>query len=177
MKLASCLLAVSTLCTPLLADDSFDEFSFPETLPCANGNILFTNVGNYSVTPCKWIRLSTNSNYTVVCQIAYENNAFANGASTPQEIMQSRQAENGLNLGLLKFLQKTCEGKSDVELVRDYRSGAIRTKVEEIFPSWFDGYVNPVLKARYGSTPIDGITVYKVSMRAVGPLAEAIEGL
>lgn len=177
MKFTTCLLAMTALCAPLFADETFDEFSFPETFPCANGNILFTNVGNYSVTPGKWIRLSTNSTYTVVCQIAYENTTFANGPSTPEEIKQARQAESCLNLGLLKFLQKTCEGKSDAELVRDYRSGKIRAKVEDIFPNWFDGYVDPVLKARYGSTPIDGITIYKISMRAVGPFAEALDAL
>jgi len=177
MKLPLCLLTLA-IGTPLFADDSFDEYSFPETIPCANGNILFSNVGNYSITPAAWFCLSTNSNYMVTCQIAFENTAFPNGPSATNEITRTHAVENCLNLELGKFLQKTYAGMSEAELVRKYRSGFVRAKVEDDFPIWFDKVKEILVKLHQNEgTPLDEVSVLKVSMRAVGPFAEALDAL
>jgi len=176
MKPLLFLVPILAIGTSLFADDPPDEFSDPATIPCGNGNILLTNVGNYSVTPCTWIRLSTNSNYMVACQIAYGTVSAEGLPSAPAEIMEMRKAERCLNLALLKFLQKTCEGKTDAELVRRYRSGFIRAKVEDDFPTWFDN-VKATLMAFHDTTAIDSVVVWKVSMRAVGPFAESLDAL
>jgi len=173
MKSAISLLFASTLCTATFAEEFFlDESSFPETISCENGNVLIANVGNYSVTPATWTKLSTNSNYTVVCQIVYENTSFEKGPSTPEEIIRTRQLEKCLNLGLTKFLREKCEGKSDREIVRSYRTGTIRGKVEDDFSNWFDDNVRDILKV-YGKDA--NVVIWKVSMRAVGPLADALD--
>jgi len=173
MKLTTCLLFASIICPAAFADEYlFDETSFPETLACSNGNDVFVNVGNYPVTPSKWIKLSTNSNYMVVCQIAYENTAFENGPSSADEIVQVRQVENCLNLGLLKFLQEKCNGKSDKELVRSYHDGAIRGKIRDDFAKWFDDNVNGLLKTWKEES---NVLILGVSIRAVGPFAKALE--
>lgn len=174
MKPAACLLAAFALGLALFADTANDEYDEPYTLPGEHGDSLLAYVGHHSVTPSKWIRLSTNSAYMVVCQIAYRDSAFEYGPASPEEVIQARQAANCLNLALLKFLQKTCAGKSDAELVRNYRSGSIRAKVEEDFPDWFDNYVVSYLHVKHGRIPIDEVADIKVAMRAVGPLAEAV---